>query len=100
MAKRLTDEDKIRINEVYYLTKNYTKTAAETGFSVASVRKYVILDYTPAGNGQITKKVTVDDISEMIDLNPFLMSDNWGNLCVLTDKEKCEIQELHKELII
>lgn len=101
MAKRLTDEDKIRINEVYALCHNYTRTAAETGFSVASVRKYVIPDYVPSGSTQRSvKNLTSSDIPETVDLNPFIQSENWGNLCVLTDKEKCELEEFRKELII
>lgn len=101
MAKRLTDEDKIRINEVYALCHNYTKTAAETGFSVASVRKYVIQDYVPTKDtARLIKKLTVNDIPEEVDLTPFIQSENWGNFCALTDEEKCEIEELRKELII
>lgn len=99
MAKRLTDEDKLRINEVYYLTKNYTKTAKETGFSVASVRKYVDPNFEPMEKKNI-KKFNAEELSVEINLEPFVKSENWGEFCELSDKEKEDIKELWKELIV
>lgn len=99
MAKRLTEEDKIRINEVYYLTHNYAETARQTGFSSASVKKYVIPDFKPQSN---IEKITFneDEIPTQIDLKPFVSSENWGEFCKLSDKEKEEIKKLWKELVI
>lgn len=99
MAKRLTEEDKIRINEVYYLTHNYAETARQTGFSPASVKKYVILDFKPQSN--IEKVIfKEDEIPTQIDLVPFIQSENWGELCKLSENELKEMEELWRELIL
>ena len=47
MARRVTEADIKQINEVYYVCKNYAKTAAATGWSAATVHKYVKSDYVP-----------------------------------------------------
>lgn len=99
MAKRLTDEDKLKINEVYYLTHNYAETARRTGFSPASVKKYVIPDFKPHSNIEITV-FNEDEIPTQIDLKPFIESENWGEFCELTKKEEKEMEELWEELVL
>jgi hypothetical protein len=96
MSKRLTDEDKIRINEVYAVCKNYSKTAQITGFSAASVKKYVIPDFE-------SPVVTIPNIG---DFNLMSIEDNvnflknFGHITQLTSQEKADIQNLWKELLV
>ena len=99
MAKRLTEEDKLRINEVYYLTHNYAETARQTGFSAASVKKYVLLDFKPQTNIEKTT-FNEDEIPKQIDYKPFVNSENWGEFCELTEEEKEEMKDLWKELVL
>ena len=37
MSKRVTNEDILIFNEIYYKTKNYAQVARETGFSASTV---------------------------------------------------------------
>lgn len=100
MANKVTNEDILRINEIYYKTKVYAETARQTGFSASTVKKYVIPGWQP---------VTVENIKRFdINILPnfqkaveiFRGINNYGNLCTLTDFEKEEIKELWEELAI
>ena len=44
MAKRVTQEDIIKINELYLKLKNKSAVARETGFSLSTISKYIIAD--------------------------------------------------------
>ena len=67
MANRLTEEDKIRINELYIKYGTYAEVARQTGFSPATVRKYIIPNFTP--KSEISKKFfTSEEIPLNIDL--------------------------------
>lgn len=100
MANKVTNEDILRINEIYYKTKVYAETARQTGFSAGTVKKYVIKDWKP---------VEVENIVcfDMTKLPPatkavkvFRGVSNYGELCVLSEKEKSEIEELWRELAL
>ena len=47
MANKVTNEDILRINEIYYKTHTYAETARQTGFSASTVKKYVIPGWEP-----------------------------------------------------
>ena len=47
MARKVTEEDKILINELYIKLKTYAAVARETGFSPTTVKKYIIANYIP-----------------------------------------------------
>jgi hypothetical protein len=47
MASKVTNEDILRINEIYYKTKVYAETARQTGFSASTLKKYVIPGWQP-----------------------------------------------------
>lgn len=94
MPRRLTDEDKKLINEVYYLTKNYAETARQTGFSSSSVKRYVILNYKP----EVKKEKEKLRIPAQSSVNLAAIS-NWGDVCVLSAEEKSAIIELRKEFL-
>ncbi|MDT3386633.1 MAG: hypothetical protein LIR46_02540 [Bacteroidota bacterium] len=99
MANKVTQDDIIRFNELYYENKNYSKTARETGFAPATVKRYIIPNYVPLK--KIEKKVFTEDlIPEDIDFSLFKNNKNWASLCVLTEEERLGIAELHKEMSI
>ena len=41
MASKVTNEDILRINELYYKHKTYAEVARQTGFAASTVKKYV-----------------------------------------------------------
>lgn len=92
--KIVTQADKIKINEAYLRLKTYAAVARETGFSPATVKKYVINDYVSSEEKQI---VRFDRPLPDFDALPFRVTD-WGPLCELSDTEKDEIKNLWKEL--
>lgn len=98
MAK-LTNEDKIKINEVYLRVKTYSGTARETGFSPATVKKYVIPNYIPQEN--LNKTIFLEEeIPKNPDLSILINVINLGEICVLSEEERKEIKELWKELVV
>ena len=42
MARKVTEEDKILMNELYLKLKTYAAVARETGFSPTTVKRYII----------------------------------------------------------
>ena len=100
MANKVTNEDILRINEIYYKTKVYAEVARQTGFSASTVKKYVIPNWAPVA----TENVIVFDITQIPDYQEavkiFQGINNYGSLCTLTDHEKEEIKELWKELAL
>ena len=100
MANKVTNEDIIRINELYYKYKTYAEVARQTGFSASTVKKYVTPNWQPV----IKEKIIHFDLAQLPDFTEaveiFRNIENYGNLCVLTDYEKEEIKELWKELAV
>ena len=96
MARKVTEEDKILINELYIKLKTYAAVARETGFSPTTVKKYIITNYIP--KEQIQQNVFNIEIpiinKEMFDI------ENFGELCVLSKEEKIEVEKLWKELLL
>lgn len=99
MATKITDADKIRINELYIKYHTYAAVARETGFAASTVKKYVIPNYIPQTEIQI-KKFTIEELPEEIDYFALAQIEDLGAICVLSDEEKEEVRELWKELII
>ena len=99
MATKITDEDKIRINELYLKYRTYAAVARETGFAASTVKKYVIPGYTPRAEIEV-KTFTVDNLPEEIDYIAFSKLNNLGILCTLSASEVKEIEELWEELVL
>ena len=96
MAKRVTNEDIIRINEIYAATKVYAETARQTGFSASTVKKYVNPNYIPMQN-QNTEKLKF----EHAELPPYPADGSaWRTLMELSANEKEKILDLQKEIMI
>ena len=98
MANKVTSEDIKRINEIYYKVHTYAETARQTGFSASTVKKYVIPGWQPVTNENI-KRFDASTLP-ILDFSPFLNTNNFGELCILTESEKREMEELWKELIL
>lgn len=90
----ITFEDIKKINELYAKIGTYAGVARETGFSPATVKKYVNKDYVPVEEKNV---VRFNRPLPEFDSAPF-RCDDWGPLCVLNNDEKNEIKELWKEL--
>ena len=98
MANRVTSEDILRMNEIYYKTHVFAETARQTGFSASTVKKYVIPGWKPVATENIIK-FELKQIPEFDGLI-FKNVDNYGELCILTEQEKEEMKELWRELAV
>lgn len=95
---RVTSEDILRMNEIYYKTRVFAEVARQTGFSASTVRKYVDVNWKPVENENIIK-FDMNDLPEF-DTTCFKDIENYGDLCVLTEREQDEMKELWKELAV
>ena len=100
MASKVTNEDILRINELYYKHKTYAEVARQTGFSAGTVKKYVIKGWEPVAVETIKKfdENSLPDFRKAVEI--FRGISNYGNLCVLTEYENKEIKELWGELAV
>lgn len=96
MARKVTEEDKILMNELYLKLKTYAAVARETGFSPTTVKRYIIQNYVPKDSIQKNK---FDLEIPSINYDLFKVED-FGLLCVLSKEEKDEIEELWKEMLL
>ena len=97
---RVTSEDILRMNEIYYKTHVFAEVARQTGFSASTVRKYVDVNWKPV----VTEEIVIFNMNDIPDFKEavkcFRGVDNYGDLCVLTEQEREEIKELWKELVV
>ena len=100
MASKVTNEDILRINELYYKHKTYAEVARQTGFSAGTVKKYVIPNWQPVATENIVRFDMADLPDFSVAVKIFHNIHNYGHLCILGKHEKEEIKELWKELVI
>lgn len=100
MANKVTNEDILHINELYYKHKTYAEVARQTGFAASTVKKYIIKDWKPVEKKNIVKFDLADlpDFTKVTEL--FVNLDNYGDLCILTQFEKQQMEKLWEELAI
>lgn len=100
MASKVTNEDILRINELYYKHKTYAEVARQTGFAASTVKKYIISGWKPVEVENITRfeLSSLPDYKEAVKI--FRGVDNYGYLCQLTPEENEEIKELWRELAV
>ena len=100
MAKRVTNEDVLKFNEIYYKTKTYAEVARQTGFSASTVKKYIDINWEPIASENIIRfdMAQLPDFTSAAEI--FRGIDNYGNLCVLTNFERTEIEQLWGELAL
>lgn len=96
MAKKVSYNDILEINRVYYDCKTYTETARITGWSASTVKRYVDPNYSPV-NETVVRRFSKHDMPPL-DTSIFEGIDNFGELCVLGDTERDAIKELWKEM--
>ena len=99
MAK-VTNEDILRINEIYYKVKTYAETARQTGFAATTVKKYIDPNWKPI------EQRTIHPFNEelMPEVNQAILVfrgvSDYGYLCTLTETEKEEVKKLWEELAV
>lgn len=98
MARKVTPEDIKNFNELYLKLKTYAAVARETGFSATTVKKYIIPNYVSVNQKEV-KKYEGDDVLHFT-TKLFLNLDNFGELCVLSEEEKMEIEELWEDMAL
>lgn len=100
MANKVTNEDILHINELYYKYKVYAEVARQTGFSASTVKKYVIPGWKPVAVENIIRfdMAQLPDFSTITEI--FKDVDNYGDLCILTPREQQKIKGLWKEIAI
>ena len=98
MANKVTNEDIVRINSLYYKYKVYAQVARETGFAPSTVKKYIIKDWKPIEAKEI-KRFELSSLPEF-DSSAFRGVENYDSLCVLTERELEELKDLWEELAI
>ena len=98
MATKVTQEDKIRMNELYLKYKTYAEVARQTGFSASTVKKYIISDFIPQDKLEIKKfdKIIPNTFPADFPKN----NDEWARLLAFTDLEAANMEELRKEILI
>ena len=98
MANRVTSEDILRMNKIYYQTHVFAEVARQTGFSASTVRKYVDVNWKPVELDKIIK-FDLNNLPEF-DTTPFKHVSDYGAMCILDDEEIDQIRELWKELAV
>ena len=95
---RVTSEDILHMNEIYYKTHVFAEVARQTGFSASTVRKYVDVNCKPVELDKIIK-FDLNNLPEF-DTTPFKHVSDYGAMCILDDEEIDQIRELWKELAV
>lgn len=98
--KRVTNEDILQINSLYFQYKNYAEVARQTGFAASTVKKYVDKNWKPVKTENIIRfdLVNLPNFSEATEI--FRGVENYGDLCVLSDNEKEQMKSLWEELAV
>lgn len=96
MAKRVSQDDIIEMNEIYLVCKTYSGVAQATGWSAGTVKKYIIPNYI---SQQIKKEKYNINIPSVEDTIKFLTNIQQP-LTTLTNKEINELPKLWKEILI
>ena len=101
MANKVTNEDILRINELYYKHKTYAEVARQTGFSASTVKKYVDKNWTPVCVENIIRfdLAQLPDFFEQVS-EKFKGIENYGDLCTLSGEEKEEMKVLWGEIAV
>lgn len=92
--KVVTQEDIKRINHLFLELKTYASVSRATGFSPATVKKYVDPNFTEIDESKIKR---YNEPLPEFDPTMFRKND-WGELCELSNSEIAEIKELWGEM--
>lgn len=97
MGNRVSAEDIKKINEIYFQTKSYAETARQTGWSAATVRRYVDKNYSPINENNI-RRFNPDTDLPVFSTQMFESIICYGDLCVLNGEELDEIMDMWEEI--
>lgn len=95
MARKITDEQIIQINEEYLLDPVKSHVAKKIGVSASTVSKYLIEGYVSQKQKVIQK--TNHSLPSVNDIN---LGNDWGKICKLSEDEWKELKELQKTIIL
>ena len=98
MAKVITEETKIKINELYLEIGTYSGVAKIVGCAPTTVKKYIIPNFVPSE--KIKKRIFEKEDLPEFSTEGLKNVENWGSLCLLSEEEKNEIREFWNELTI
>ena len=100
MARTITNEQIIEMNELYLKIKTYAGVSRAMGGSPSptTVKKYIIPNYISKENKKL-KVFHKDELPEFA-IEVFNGVDNWGDLCLLSESERSGIKELWDELLM
>ena len=109
MARRISEETIIQINEVYLECGVKSKTAQIVGVSPSTVTKYLIPNYQsqrsaaalPPFEGELAGvEPFISSIISIIDSQNLLPAAAFCKACELTDDERKEMEEIQKGVMI
>lgn len=101
MAKKITDEQKEQINELYFENKNKSLTARLLGISPASVARYIIPNYIPKDQRVVEVFSGRPSVISMDKIASFDGAAHLGYfLTHIMDDEKEDMEKLQKGIFI
>lgn len=101
MSTRVNHDDIIKINEAYLRIGTYSGVARELGYSPATVKKYVSLDYVSQDESFIKPPSNLEDLESRLEQAPTAISElKSEGILVPTDEEKLEIYKIWSEMSI
>lgn len=109
MARRISEETIIQINEVYLECGVKSKTAQIVGVSPSTVTKYLIPNYQsqrstaapPPFEGELAGvEPFISSIISIVDSQNLLPAAAFCKACELTDDERKEMKEIQKGVMI
>lgn len=92
MARKVTADDIRKMNELYYQYHSYAEVARQTNWSPSTVRAYIDKNYSPIKEENIIRFNPATDMPTF-STAMFVNVDNYGDLCVLSEAERAELEE-------
>ena len=91
MARKVTQDDITAINAAYAKCGTYTGAAKETGWSTATVKKYIVTGTPVATTPRTTEPIPVQAVQRDAD---------WCYWLLLDESEVHEIEKFRGELLL
>lgn len=89
MARKVTSDDILKMNELYYADPVYSHVAKITGFSASTVKKYIVPDFKPLETREKISK-------ELPPVEKITIPANLLEWLVLTEDEVKELEDFRK----